>query len=212
MVATLYLRTHFLNDPVFANIQQGFGFDKVSGDVSVQHGVARTDNLRIVGVQAAVLIEGSADLQAETQDLRIVAVPEINDGSVEIAAIAREAGHRTKIAVHAVVPGVNAKGSCIGPMGQRVRNIMSELHGEKIDIVDWSEDPAEMIAHALSPARVSSVEIVSAQARSARVVVPDFQLSLAIGKEGQNARLAARLTGWRIDIRSDEETPEPAAD
>ncbi len=139
-------------------------------------------------------------------------VPEINDGSVEIAAIAREAGHRTKIAVHAVVPGVNAKGSCIGPMGQRVRNIMSELHGEKIDIVDWSEDPAEMIAHALSPARVSSVEIVSAQARSARVVVPDFQLSLAIGKEGQNARLAARLTGWRIDIRSDEETPEPAAD
>ena len=139
-------------------------------------------------------------------------VPEINDGSVEIAAIAREAGHRTKIAVHAVVPGVNAKGSCIGPMGQRVRNIMSELHGEKIDIVDWSEDPAEVIAHALSPARVSSVEIVSAQARSARVVVPDFQLSLAIGKEGQNARLAARLTGWRIDIRSDEETPEPAAD
>lgn len=131
-------------------------------------------------------------------------VPEIADGTVEIAAIAREAGHRTKIAVKSTVPGVNAKGSCIGPMGSRVRNIMSELHGEKIDIVDWSEDPAEMVAHALSPARVSSVEVVDLAARAARVVVPDFQLSLAIGKEGQNARLAARLTGWRIDIRSDE--------
>ncbi len=99
---------------------------------------------------------------------------------------------------------MNAKGACIGPMGQRVRNIMHELHGEKIDIVDWSEDPAAMVAHALSPARVSSVEVVDLAARSARVVVPDYQLSLAIGKEGQNARLAARLTGWRIDIRSDE--------
>ena len=134
-------------------------------------------------------------------------VPEIADGTVEIAAIAREAGHRTKIAVHSEVPGVNAKGACIGPMGQRVRNVMSELHGEKIDIVDWSEDPAELVAHALSPARVTSVEIVDLAARSCRVVVPDFQLSLAIGKEGQNARLAARLTGWRIDIRSDDEAP-----
>jgi transcription termination/antitermination protein NusA len=138
-------------------------------------------------------------------------VPEIADGTVQIAAIAREAGHRTKIAVHSTTPGVNAKGACIGPMGQRVRNVMAELHGEKIDIVDWSEDPAEMVAHALSPARVTSVEIVDLDARSARVVVPDFQLSLAIGKEGQNARLAARLTGWRIDIRSDEEV-RPAAD
>jgi N utilization substance protein A len=131
-------------------------------------------------------------------------VPEIADGTVEIAAIAREAGHRTKIAVFTRTSGVNPKGACIGPMGQRVRNVMSELHGEKIDIVDWSEDPAELVAHALSPARVSSVEIVDLAARSARVIVPDFQLSLAIGKEGQNARLAARLTGWRIDIRSDE--------
>jgi len=143
-------------------------------------------------------------------------VPEIADGTVEIAAIAREAGHRTKIAVTTSAQGVNAKGSCIGPMGQRVRNVMSELHGEKIDIVDWSEDPAELVAHALSPARVSKVEVVDAEARSARVTVPDFQLSLAIGKEGQNARLAARLTGWRIDIRPDNETaaaevPEEAA-
>ncbi|MGH3347688.1 MAG: transcription termination factor NusA [Nocardioides sp.] len=131
-------------------------------------------------------------------------VPEIADGSVEIAAIAREAGHRTKIAVHSTVSGVNAKGACIGPMGQRVRNVMSELHGEKIDIVDWSDDPARLVANALSPARVTAVEVVSLAEKSARVVVPDFQLSLAIGKEGQNARLAARLTGWRIDIRSDE--------
>jgi N utilization substance protein A len=135
-------------------------------------------------------------------------VPEIADGTVEITAIAREAGHRTKIAVKSNTPGVNAKGACIGPMGQRVRNVMSELHGEKIDIVDWSDDPAEMVAHALSPARVNKVEVVDAETRSARVIVPDFQLSLAIGKEGQNARLAARLTGWRIDIRSDEEKPE----
>ena len=138
-------------------------------------------------------------------------VPEIADGTVEIAAIAREAGHRTKIAVRTDAQGVNAKGACIGPMGQRVRNVMAELHGEKIDIVDWSEDPAEMVAHALSPARVTSVTVVDAEARSARVVVPDFQLSLAIGKEGQNARLAARLTGWRIDIRSDEEAAEQSS-
>ena len=135
-------------------------------------------------------------------------VPEIADGSVEIAGIAREAGHRTKIAVAPRAQGVNAKGACIGPMGQRVRNVMAELHGEKIDIVDWSEDPATLVASALSPARVTSVEVVDAATRSARVVVPDFQLSLAIGKEGQNARLAARLTGWRIDIRSDEQPSE----
>lgn len=135
-------------------------------------------------------------------------VPEIADGTVEIVAIAREAGHRSKIAVRSTVPGVNAKGSCIGPMGQRVRNVMAELHGEKIDIVDWADEPAELVAHALSPAQVTSVTVISAEARSARVVVPDFQLSLAIGKEGQNARLAARLTGWRIDIRSDEAPPE----
>ena len=138
-------------------------------------------------------------------------VPEIADGTVQIAAIAREAGHRTKIAVFTTVQGVNPKGACIGPMGQRVRNVMAELHGEKIDIVDWSEDPAELVAHALSPARVRAVEIIDLAARSCRVVVPDFQLSLAIGKEGQNARLAARLTGWRIDIRSDE-APDPSED
>jgi transcription termination/antitermination protein NusA len=132
-------------------------------------------------------------------------VPEVADGTVDIAAIAREAGHRTKIAVRTRVPGLNAKGACIGPLGSRVRAVMAELNGEKIDIVDWSDDPAAFVASALSPAKVSSVEVVDAAARAARVVVPDYQLSLAIGKEGQNARLAARLTGWRIDIHSDAE-------
>ena len=130
-------------------------------------------------------------------------VPEVADGSVEITAIAREAGHRTKIAVRTSVAGLNAKGACIGPMGSRVRAVMAELRGEKIDIVDHSDDPAEFVGHALSPARVSSVTVVDREARSAKVVVPDYQLSLAIGKEGQNARLAAKLTGWRIDIHSD---------
>lgn len=130
-------------------------------------------------------------------------VPEIADGTVEIAAVAREPGHRTKIAVRSTVPGVNAKGACIGPVGARVRNVMSELAGEKIDIIDFSEDPAKFVGNALSPAKVVSVKVVDERAKTARVVVPDFQLSLAIGKEGQNARLAARLTGWRIDIRSD---------
>ncbi|MEI2777696.1 MAG: transcription termination factor NusA [Tetrasphaera sp.] len=134
-------------------------------------------------------------------------VPEVASGAVEIASLAREAGHRTKIAVHTKVAGLNAKGACIGPMGARVRAVMSALGGEKIDIVDYSEDPAQFIAAALSPARVQSVEIVSTKDRSARVVVPDYQLSLAIGREGQNARLAAKLTGWRIDIRPDIESP-----
>jgi N utilization substance protein A len=130
-------------------------------------------------------------------------VPEIADGSVEICAIAREAGHRTKIAVQSKNPAVRAKGACIGPLGARARAVMNELHGEKIDIVDWHADPADFLAEALQPAKVTSVTIVDPAAKAARVVVPDYQLSLAIGREGQNARLAARLTGWRIDIRPD---------
>jgi transcription termination/antitermination protein NusA len=136
-------------------------------------------------------------------------VPEIADGTVEIKATAREAGHRSKIAVTSHNPDVSAKGACIGPMGSRVRAIMHELNDEKIDIVDWSPDPATFVGQALSPAKVTSVTVVDEGLRSARVVVPDYQLSLAIGREGQNARLAARLTGWRIDIRPDTE-PQPA--
>ncbi|MGG7099247.1 transcription termination factor NusA [Rhodococcus sp. 24CO] len=139
-------------------------------------------------------------------------VPEIADGSVEIINVAREAGHRSKIAVASRVHGLNAKGACIGPMGQRVRNVMSELAGEKIDIIDYDEDPATFVGNALSPSKVVSVTVVDLDARAARVIVPDFQLSLAIGKEGQNARLAARLTGWRIDIRSDAAPVDDASD
>lgn len=138
--------------------------------------------------------------------------PEIADGTVEIMGVAREAGHRSKIAVRATVADVNPKGACIGPVGQRVRAVTAELQGEKIDIIDWDEDPTVYIANALSPARVSSVTVVNSETNSARVVVPDYQLSLAIGREGQNARLAARLTGWRIDIHSDAEAPEPSPD
>ena len=142
-------------------------------------------------------------------------VPELVDGSVEIVSVAREAGFRSKIAVRSLRSGLNAKGACIGPMGARVRGVMSELAGEKIDIIDWSEDPAEFVGNALSPSKVVSVTVLDERARIARVIVPDFQLSLAIGKEGQNARLAARLTGWKIDIRSDadprtsQSAPEP---
>lgn len=139
-------------------------------------------------------------------------VPEILDRSVEIVAVAREAGHRSKIAVRSTIPGVNAKGACIGPMGARVRNVVSELHGEKIDIIDWSEDPAVFVGNALSPAGVLSVDVVDLEGKAARVVVPDYQLSLAIGREGQNARLAARLTGWRIDIRSDADQRNTSRD
>ncbi|MDR1767841.1 MAG: transcription termination factor NusA [Propionibacteriaceae bacterium] len=132
-------------------------------------------------------------------------VPEIEQGVVEIKAIAREAGHRTKIAVKSNDPNVSAKGACIGPMGQRVRAVMHELNEEKIDIIDYVDDPARYVAQALSPAKVTSVQVVDPVAKAVRVVVPDYQLSLAIGREGQNARLANRLTGWRIDIHSDSE-------
>ena len=139
-------------------------------------------------------------------------VPEVASGLVEIKAVSREAGHRSKMAVLSHRSGVNPKGACIGPMGQRSQNVTNELNGEKIDIVEWSLDPAKFLSEALAPSRVVSVEIVDLEARIARVVVPDFQLSLAIGREGQNARLAARLTSWKIDIRSDgsgsESTPD----
>jgi len=130
-------------------------------------------------------------------------VPEIADGSVRIEGLAREAGHRTKIAVSTEIPGVNPKGACIGPMGSRVRAVMNELGGEKIDIVDFSEHLGQYVAHALSPAQVVSSTVLDSEQRVVRVVVPDYQLSLAIGREGQNARLAARLTGAKIDIKSD---------
>ena len=135
-------------------------------------------------------------------------VPEIYDGTVEIRSIARKAGSRTKLAVWSADPNVDPIGACVGPRGQRVNTIVEELKGEKMDIIKYSDDPAEYIAAALSPADVVSVEPLP-DGKSCRVVVPDDQLSLAIGKEGQNARLAAKLTGWKIDIKPASAPLEP---
>lgn len=131
-------------------------------------------------------------------------VTEVKDGTVEIKSIAREAGSRTKMAVYTEHPDVDPVGACVGLNGARVNAIVNELRGEKIDIINWSEDPAVLIENALSPAKVVSVE-VEPEEKSAKVIVPDYQLSLAIGKEGQNARLAARLTGYKIDIKSESQ-------
>jgi len=129
-------------------------------------------------------------------------VPEIEEGIVEIKAVAREPGHRSKIAVSSREPGVDPVGACVGPKGSRVRNVVTELRGEKIDVVPWSADASTFVANALQPAKVKEAR-VDESTQTALVIVPDYQLSLAIGKEGQNARLAARLTGWRIDIKSE---------
>lgn len=131
-------------------------------------------------------------------------VPEIAEGVVEIRAIAREAGHRTKLAVISHQPGVDPVGACVGAKGARVRMVVNELRGEKLDIVPWSDNPQEFVANALSPAKVAEVRIDTFE-KTALVIVPDYQLSLAIGREGQNARLAARLTGWRVDIKSESQ-------
>jgi len=138
-------------------------------------------------------------------------VPEIADGLVEIQNVAREPGYRSKIAVISHANGVDPVGACVGPRGSRVRMVVSELRGEKIDIVPYNDEPARFVAKALSPARVREV-LVDDQNRQATVIVPDDQLSLAIGREGQNARLAARLTGWRVDIRSETEFAAEEAD
>jgi N utilization substance protein A len=130
-------------------------------------------------------------------------VPELAAGIVEIVSLAREAGHRTKVAVRATQSGINAKGTCIGEMGRRVRAVMSELGEEKIDIVDYSPVLPTFVANALSPSKVTDVFMINEQLKQVRALVPDFQLSLAIGKEGQNARLAAKLTGAKIDIQPD---------
>lgn len=134
-------------------------------------------------------------------------VPEIYSGTVEIKSVVREAGSRSKIAVYAMDPTVDPVGACVGPKGQRVQNIVNELNGEKIDIVRWDEDPAIYIANALSPAKVVSVSVAEEE-KASLVVVEDYQLSLAIGKAGQNARLAAKLTGWKIDIKSETQAAE----
>jgi len=137
-------------------------------------------------------------------------VPEIADGAVEIKACAREPGHRTKIAVISNDPNVDPVGACVGARGARVRMVVNELRGEKIDIVPFSEDPADFVMKALSPAKIKEV-LIDEDTGTATVIVPDYQLSLAIGKEGQNARLSARMTGWRVDIKSETQVAEEAA-
>src|SRR5512135_2254204 len=138
-------------------------------------------------------------------------VPEIADGLVEIRGVAREPGYRSKIAVESHAQGVDPVGACVGPRGSRVRMVVSELRGEKIDIIPWNQEPARFVAKALSPARVREVYLDDA-GKEATVVVPDDQLALAIGKEGMNARLAARLTGWKVDIQSDTEFAQAEAE
>ena len=135
-------------------------------------------------------------------------VPELTDGTVEIVGIAREPGHRTKIAVISNDPNVDPKGACVGARGSRVRQVVNELRGEKVDVVQWRDDIGQFIAEALGPAKVKEVHI-NEEEKTADVIVSEHQLSLAIGKEGQNARLAARLSGYKIDIRSDSEGEVP---
>lgn len=205
---------------VSGQVQQGGRFDTVQVDLGTVEGVLppheqvpgesypHGSRIRAFVVEARRGFKGpSITLSRSHPDLvrRLFEheVPEIEDGSVEIMSIAREAGHRTKIAVRATREGINAKGSCIGEMGSRVRAVTSELNNEKIDIVSYSDDPAAYIAGALSPAKVAKVDIDPQGRFQARAIVPDDQLSLAIGKEGQNARLAAKLTNWRIDIVSE---------
>ncbi len=166
----------------------------------------RGDRIKVYIIEVKKTTKGPQILVSRTHPgllkrLFELEVPEIFEGIVEIKAVAREPGMRSKIAVHSRDENVDSIGSCVGPKGMRVQAVVVELKGEKIDIVKWSSDPREFIANALSPAKVESVEI-DEEEKVARVIVPDHQLSLAIGKEGQNARLAARLTGWKIDIKS----------
>jgi N utilization substance protein A len=177
--------------------------EQVPGEV-YEHG----SRLRVYVTKVEKGLKGPAITVSRThpglvRKLFALEVPEIHRGLVDIASIAREAGHRTKIAVKALEPGINAKGACIGELGQRVRAVQAELGDEKIDIVDFSEDLAQFVANALSPAKVSSAFVLDAATQQVRALVPDYQLSLAIGKEGQNARLAAKLTGAKIDIQPD---------
>ena len=189
-----------------------------AGDTALQKAVARgeqykfMDRIKVYVVEVKQTTKGPQIFVSRTHPELVKRlfeqeVPEVFDGTVEIKSIAREAGSRTKIAVYSKDPNVDAVGACVGQNGYRVNVIVNELCGEKIDIVNWSEDPKEFIAAALSPSKVLAVAI-NPDEQSARIVVPDHQLSLAIGKEGQNARLSAKLTGWRIDIKSESQAKE----
>jgi transcription termination/antitermination protein NusA len=180
----------------------------------LEHGA----HTRAVVIEVRKQLRGAQIVASRTHPALVVGlfaleVPEIEEGIVEIKGIAREAGHRTKVAVMSNDPDVDPVGACVGPGGQRARGVQKELHSEeleRIDIVRWADEPEQLVGNALSPAKVSNVYLYPDDG-TAMVVVPDYQLSLAIGREGQNARLAARLTGWRIDIKSESQFAEEQA-
>ncbi|MFW6381265.1 MAG: transcription termination factor NusA [Bacillota bacterium] len=170
------------------------------------------DRIKLYIVEVSSTTKGPKILVSRTHPnllkrLFEVEVPEIFDGIVEIRGIAREAGHRSKMAVSSTKDNVDPVGACVGPKGMRVQAVVDQLNGEKIDIISWDDDPSRLVANALNPAEVLEVNI-DEEEKEAQVVVPDFQLSLAIGKEGQNARLAAKLTGWKVDIKKESEFEE----
>ena len=196
------------NGNVFVRIGQGNDAsdavmrtsEQIPGETYTEGQMLRVYVLEVRQAQRGPLVHVSRTHPNLVRRLFELETPEIAEGQVEIRNIAREAGSRTKMAVRAAMEGIDPVGACVGPRGGRVGAVVEELGGEKIDIVVWSEDPCEYVKSALSPADVLSVEAISGQ-KACRVVVPDDQLSLAIGKEGQNARLAARLTGYKIDIK-----------
>ena len=181
--------------------------EQIPGETYVEGQLLRVYVLDVRRADRGPMVQVSRTHPNLVRRLFELETPEIAEGQVEIRNIAREAGSRTKMAVRAAMEGVDPVGACVGPRGDRVNAVVEALNGEKIEIVVWSEDPCEYIKAALSPADVLSVTLVPGQ-KACRVVVPDDQLSLAIGKEGQNARLAAKLTGWKIDIKSQSQMAE----
>ena len=194
------------NDTLFVNIGRTEGILAATEQVPGEH-YNVNDRLKVYIMDVKKTTKGpqvflSRSHPGLVKRLFELEVPEIEDGTVEIKGIAREAGSRTKLAVYTEFENVDPVGACVGTRGARVQAIVDELHGEKIDIINWSEDPEELIANVLSPAKVEQVIIPDGDEKAATVVVPDYQLSLAIGKEGQNVRLAAKVSGWKIDIKS----------
>ena len=194
------------NDTLFVNIGRTEGILAATEQVPGEH-YNVNDRLKVYIMDVKKTTKGpqvflSRSHPGLVKRLFELEVPEIEDGTVEIKGIAREAGSRTKLAVYTEFENVDPVGACVGTRGARVQAIVDELHGEKIDIINWSEDPEELIANVLSPAKVEQVIIPDGEEKAATVVVPDYQLSLAIGKEGQNVRLAAKVSGWKIDIKS----------
>ncbi len=178
--------------------------EQINGEIYQYHDRMKTYIIEVKRTNKGPQIMVSRTHPGLLKRLFELEVPEIHDGAVEIRSVAREPGMRSKISVYTADENIDPVGACVGHKGMRVQTIVNELRGEKIDIVKYSEDPAQYVANALSPAKVVSTEINDAE-KTCRVVVPDYQLSLAIGKEGQNARLAAKLTGWKIDIKSESQ-------